>query len=96
MASAGYAVVAAGVDTVLFQEADLGGCSEFTVIVPSTAGNPALINVAGLHAAGEYMAIQNNGHPVAFKAMGTGIRKVTAQGYGGGSVVYFGVTERVR
>lgn len=88
-ATAAYAQSATTTEALIYDDAN--GCSEF--YVRCTSATPVLINVPGLHAAGEYVQIVQNAEQ-RFTLGNLGIRKVSAKGNGGTATIDWGVTKK--
>lgn len=69
---------------------DPRGCTSFRVRVPSTAAVAALVNIPGLHDAGEFFTVPIGAEEL-FRLNNLGIRKVFIKGSGGNCTVLFGV-----
>lgn len=94
MASAGGGVTVTTSLTTIFDAEDDGGkCTSFSVGVRSDSAAPVLVNVPGLHKAGEFMGIAK-GTSQTFRLNHLGIAKVFAKGDGGSATVDYGVVAR--
>lgn len=94
MASAGNnATIGTTAVKIFDQAADNGKVSDFAVAVRSTASNPALVNIPGLHKTGEYFGIPVGG-AIIFTLRDDGISKVYVKGDGGNTLIDFGVVGR--
>ena len=91
MASAGVTTVDS-TGAVIYSDDSSGGCTEFTIHVPAGSTQDALVNVGGVHDAGDFFRIPK-GSFQAFRAPQHGIKRVTAKGNGGNADVYWGVTD---
>jgi len=93
MASAGSATVPVGGTDIYEPTGITAGCTEFKVGVTSGSGFPALINIPGLHDAGEFFPLVA-GESIIFRLNPIGIRKVTVKGDGGDADITFGVVTK--
>ena len=72
---------------------DTDGCTKFKILVTAASVNPALVNVPGLHDAGEFFPIPI-GKDATFRLNDLGIRKVFVKGSGGDVDIEFGVVSK--
>lgn len=76
--------------TTLYDPASSSGCTGFGVVNRSTSSAALLVNVAGLHDAGEYVGLAAG---VGFNFLNrNGIGKVTVKAATGSVTIDFGVT----
>lgn len=86
MASAGTATVdTAG--TTVYNESQ--GCTSFAVFVKEASSNPALVNIPGLHAAGEFFPLEI-AQLMVFRLGSMGIKKAFVKGDGGDADINYG------
>jgi len=88
MATAGSATVGSASDTNIYTSPD--GCSEFFVACMSTSSNPVLVNIPGLHVAGEYVTLEVSKEMI-FTHNKLGIKVVKVKGSGGDAIITYGV-----
>lgn len=72
---------------------DVAGCKSFSVSVTSGSTSDGLVNIPGLHEAGEYFPIAK-GKDYVFTHGVIGIKRVYAKGSGGAATFNFGVVAR--
>jgi len=70
-----------------------GGCSIFRVVCDSESGNNALVNIPGLHDAGEFFPLAP-GELADFRLNHGGIRAAFVKGDGGDADIRFGIISR--
>lgn len=88
-ATAGSATVTAEGSTVY----DGAGCTSFLVGVKKTSANGALVHVAGLHDAGEFLPMAP-GAMIVFRGFDMNLKQVTIKGDGGAADVVFGIVAK--
>lgn len=86
MASAGTATVDTAGE-IVYDESQ--GCTTFAVFVKEDSSNPALVNVPGLHSAGDFFPVAI-GQLMTFRLGSMGIKKAFVKGSGGDADINYG------
>ena len=93
MTTAGQTTVTTVGTTVYNVSSKPDACTSYYVAVTDASSFGALINVAGLHDAGDYMYL-GIGREIIFRHGNFGIYQVTVAGDGGDAAVSYGIVSR--